>query len=659
MLTFGSHSMADFLLNWVAHVHRLAEPLFLVGALDPKLAALCADRAIPAATISDASLNSMGASKLSSASSHRYYRYAPGTFLRMGLIKQIIIVQMIRAGYDAMVSDVDVVWLRPPWPLVGYGSVEAGGRAARGAPPPASNHSVRPSARLLAMADVILSVDQVQQYMDSDKHRWHIDSELNTGVAFFRNTPGALAVLAEWKEAMAKAIARNNPNHDQFWLNEVLRPRKFVNLKSDAAGRAGWFAPAAAALRAAAEAAGAPRVGLPASADDFDAASPELRAIFLFERRFGEPKERVALGTFPIAEVSNGHTYFVQKLHQIVGVAPTCVHTTYQYGDATTYAYGKRERLRDEHLWLIDPPSRYDGNFLVLKTAPARMLTARTAELLDPRVTDPSHCVRSHLKLSALQRQWLQDGFLLAAALKRTLVLPRLWCMLDRFWTILNHCLIGPRVEMPQPFVCPLDHSYNLPNMAYELDFREHSFLDNPAAPPSLLASAATLRIGDAPPATPTPDPARADRAGPFVSVAAGSTFAQAAATVAASAASGSRILEVDASDLSNLCRCLAGAPTLHALGRKLPRLLASDYHYCDTTDNPYFVECKSHGRPGCRKHPVYLMNVSRGWQAPPAVPLDDCGPNAANGATGTARCPAYEIPQRHITEGVIGATSV
>ena len=49
-------------------------------------------------------------------------------------------------------------------------------------------------------------------------------------------------------------------------------------------------------------------------------------------------------------------TFFVQKLHDIVGVPPVAVHTTYQYGDATTYAYGKRERLRDAHLWLLDTP---------------------------------------------------------------------------------------------------------------------------------------------------------------------------------------------------------------------------------------------------------------------------------------------------------------
>lgn len=42
MLTFGSHSMADFLLNWVEHVKRLGQRLYLVGALDERMEQLCA-----------------------------------------------------------------------------------------------------------------------------------------------------------------------------------------------------------------------------------------------------------------------------------------------------------------------------------------------------------------------------------------------------------------------------------------------------------------------------------------------------------------------------------------------------------------------------------------------------------------------------------------
>ena len=54
----------------------------------------------------------------------------------------------------------------------------------------------------------------------------------------------------------------------------------------------------------------------------------------------------------------------------------------------------------------------------------------------------------------------------------------------------MDHCLIGKRVEMPLPFVCPLDHSFMLPNFfSTGLDFREHICIVNPRplAPPHPL----------------------------------------------------------------------------------------------------------------------------------------------------------------------------
>ena len=211
-------------------------------------------------------------------------------------------------------------------------------------------------------------------------------------------------MLDEWKDAMSTALAKGDPNHDQYWLNGGLRPRDFTNLKLDRAARAAWLPAAAANILATSTAkGGAAPVRLPQSADDFDGEDASLRALFLFKRKFGakgaasasvvapararEPRSQPrhaaldsaeedgpqphaqippcqTVGTFPIAEVSNGHTFFVQKLHDIVGVPPVCVHTTYQYGDAD-YPYGKRERLRDAHLWLLDTPdNHWSGRFL-------------------------------------------------------------------------------------------------------------------------------------------------------------------------------------------------------------------------------------------------------------------------------------------------------
>ena len=65
------------------------------------------------------------------------------------------------------------------------------------------------------------------------------------------------------------------------------------------------------------------------------------------------------VGTFPIAEVSNGHTFFVQKLHDIVGVPPVCVHTTFQFGDTAEFTWGKRSRLREKQMWRVDDDGYY------------------------------------------------------------------------------------------------------------------------------------------------------------------------------------------------------------------------------------------------------------------------------------------------------------
>ena len=709
MLTFGSHSMADFLLNWVEHVRRLGQRLYLVGALDQRMEQLCALHGIPAATIKPSAMAANGI--LSSVgqlskSSGQYYRYAAGTFLKMGLVKEVFIRSMLDAGLDAMVSDVDVVWLSSPWPLVRYPEAVA-----------------RPSAALLALADVILSVDQVQQYMDSDKYQWHIHSELNTGVIFFRNSDGARAVLEEWREAMAAAIAKSDPNHDQYWLNGVLRPRTFRNLKEDGKARARWY-PALLEQLSKRRRVGASGAGrLPRGAEEFDARSTALRPnseeyaalrpIFEFkDKLFGKDKVAPTVGTFPIAEVSNGHTFFIQKMHEIVAVPPVAVHCTYQYGDDTGYAYGKRQRLRDAGLWLVDPSSYYEeGRYLQLVSGLAVQHSPTTATLLDPEVQDATHCVRSHLKLTSLQRQLLHDGFVLAKATHRTLILPPIWCNLDRFWTIMDHCLIGKRVEMPLPFICPLDHSFILPNFfSANLDFREHTFLANPRVPAALRASRVRLRVGlgeaeaeagavvgaaftmaeaevaaaaasvavcpkaaaataagmapqgaaeVAAAAAVVAAAAASATAGGAARVAAGADFSQVVATMSMPAMTEARIIQLHVTDMRKLCRCTAGLPKeALELALKLKAALGSGYHYCDTTDNPFFVECKQGATKergqGCRKHPMYLMNVSRGTQPAMGAEAQQCG-----AAHPQRTCAKYVLPDEHISQGVRTAQTV
>ena len=243
MLTFGSRSMADFLRNWVAHVRKQGITLYLVGALDDDILALCNADTIAAATIPDAVLRAKGLDTSASLSRVKaYYRYQPGTFLRMGLVKQHFIRQVTDERSPPILFEsfnaFSPIGLPPGaqrWPrcdgLRRRRRLDAAAVAARALrrriaaarpperrPPRARRrHSLRRpgaeisprsrletsgvssiSSRLYLELISAASRRQVQQYLDCDRHRWHLDSELNTGVVFFRATPAALAVLDDW-----------------------------------------------------------------------------------------------------------------------------------------------------------------------------------------------------------------------------------------------------------------------------------------------------------------------------------------------------------------------------------------------------------------------------------------------------------------------------
>eukprot|EP00965_Chrysotila_dentata_P252625 6210792-Pleurochrysis_carterae.AAC.3 len=198
---------------------------------------------------------------------------------------------------------------------------------------------------------------------------------------------------------------------------------------------------------------------------------------------------------------------------------------------------------------------------------------------------------------------------------------------------------------MSQPFVCPLDHSFEIPLMvSHGLEWREHSFLENERVPRSLRASTRKLSVARSPVGNGSAG-AKAEQGAADLVLDFGATFGQVAQRVSASTLREARVLQLDVADLSRLCRCVADLPKVHALNGRLQHALSTSFHYCDTTDNPYFVQCKSEGRAGCRKHPVHLMNVSRGNQMPPIVPKEGCSVGEG--------CGRLELPTNHITEGV------
>lgn len=109
---------------------------------------------------------------------------------------------------------------------------------------------------------------------------------------------------------------------------------------------------------------------------------------------------------------------------------------------------------------------------------------------------DGEHNLESHFALVNYQIRQIRSALAVALLLNRTLVMPPLWCRLDRLWFPHPGVLQGSITR--QPFLCPLDHVFEVNVMLKDLpieefgpkiNIREYSFLDNPALPKQVKES--------------------------------------------------------------------------------------------------------------------------------------------------------------------------
>ena len=62
---------------------------------------------------------------------------------------------------------------------------------------------------------------------------------------------------------------------------------------------------------------------------------------------------QLLLGILPVSQFSSGHTYFVQRLGERLGLPQYAVHATFQFSGTP----GKRNRMRERLLWsAVSPP---------------------------------------------------------------------------------------------------------------------------------------------------------------------------------------------------------------------------------------------------------------------------------------------------------------
>ena len=187
----------------------------------------------------------------------------------------------------------------------------------------------------------------------------------------------------------------------------------------------------------------------------------------------------LVIGTLPFLFFASGHTFFTQSLQERMGFLPVCVHTTFQFGDTAEFTWGKRSRLREKRLWAVDDDgyyrrqgagshpaeATYEGFLLLsgelldltqLKGKPLSRNEASSAVKVEgnPKFVErslatthddvintmPDRNPNRHLLIDAVQRRLVHGAMALGRAMRRKVIMPKMWCWCDRFWNPMTNC---------------------------------------------------------------------------------------------------------------------------------------------------------------------------------------------------------------------------
>eukprot|EP00898_Chlorokybus_atmophyticus_P001329 jgi/Chlat1/2197/Chrsp17S02758 len=201
-------------------------------------------------------------------------------------------------------------------------------------------------------------------------------------------------------------------------------------------------------------------------------------------------KQQLKMGILPVGTFCNGHTYFVQGMPGKLGLQPYAAHATFQFGGTE----GKRHRIREDKHWIDD--QAYHN--------PTGGLLVYNPDIPGELLHEGPHTFETHFKLVNYQLTQIRTAFAFATALGRTMVMPELWCRVDRYWAPHDGMIPGSRID--QPFRCPLDHVFEIPNLLRPLPeseygpnipFREYSFFSNPRTPLKVKSSRVEVLVCD------------------------------------------------------------------------------------------------------------------------------------------------------------------
>ena len=682
LLVFGGASVTDMLKNWVLHVQRVQNGAglpYVVACMDDKLFGLAESEGFPAVLMSE---SAGGESQVSTR--WKYYRMDPKAFLAMGILKVRFFMEFMRAGFDVLCSDLDVIWLGDPRPWV-LGSAN--------------------SSSLLGLADVVVSTDVTHAASDKDDAMWGVNGEMNTGMVLLRSTEGAMVFCRRWKARMEQEmvkVARLNSGMVQWWtndqtfFNEVVHSAPTVHAaqlkssKPDAREfgarqlRAASPSPARLAQleRALRQVTSAHAAG-PAAARQM----VETMRGLVFKRvgcrthepganaclQEGQADQLVTITTFPYLHFASGHTYFTQSLQDRLGFTPVSVHTTFQFGDTPEFTWGKRNRLRERRLWLVDEESYYDRRgpgtdpnevtysgylqltgTLVELDAPVRRTESSSSIKIegDGSYSDRMHRAigvdvfgldegnpNKHLLLDAFQRRLVMNAVALGRALKRKVIMPKMTCWCDRYWWLLEGCRFPgvPREQHEMPFHCPFDHVYDLEKWVHsDVPMREYSFLNNSRVRAADREDVVEVSVeGASPPAsagvtsgtrsiTTYAAPASASAAAPGAAgrtlrMSVGDNYPRVGQALKAKGWSNAYVLRIDARSLELLCEDLGSGAANREFNQLTHRVLgvAEQIRYCDRKANTFF-DTPLRGGYDQMRNPI---NCTWGFHRPPLLP--------------------------------------
>ena len=154
----------------------------------------------------------------------------------------------------------------------------------------------------------------------------------------------------------------------------------------------------------------------------------------------------IKLGVLPLSQYLNGHTFFVQHVHTLPNAAkPLSVHMTYQFAEGAKFSYGKRQRLREAGLWLIDDDSYFNGKYIKLADAAANTPIVEMGPHVDSR-----DAIKKHFEEARHRTRLIRAMLGIAKATGRAMILPRMLCYCDFMWKVCASPAIS-RLLPPSP----------------------------------------------------------------------------------------------------------------------------------------------------------------------------------------------------------------